>query len=571
MPTETHQPRDSARTALKALALCAMAGPFHTVGAAVFAGNDILPILLASLALSGFALAALRLSPASGRMTVALANVGQIMVLTAAFAGHPWQIDSHMAYFATLAMLIALMDFSVVLAAAAAVVVQHLGLTVLLPVLIYPDGDLFGNVARTLMHGAIVAVEVVVIVVTIRTMRQLNRDNAEQLAHAEQMSAEMAREKADAENARALAEKAEADAMKSLEESRRATARADEERLRKEAAEADAKRRDAEVMAHRERTAAELRKVMEELRFGLSQLADGRLDIRIESPFPETYEALRMDFNTTMEGLAQTIGDVTAHILSVETDVRSISETTTNLSDQTESQSSSLQSTSSSIDALTTAVQHAAAQAREANEKVRFARQSANDGERIVGDAVAAMRGIEEASQQISQVTSLIDDIAFQTSLLALNAGVEAARAGEAGKSFAVVASEVRDLALRSSDAAREIGTLIAQSDAQVKNGVSQVERTGEALEGIIANVADIATLIDGVQSSAETQSTGISAINETVSQIGSATQHIVAVFEETSAASISVSNDVMHLRSLVSQFRVTPTKAHERRDAKAS
>ncbi|MDO6758562.1 methyl-accepting chemotaxis protein, partial [Phaeobacter inhibens] len=169
-------------------------------------------------------------------------------------------------------------------------------------------------------------------------------------------------------------------------------------------------------------------------------------------------------------------------------------------------------------------VKSAAEGARSVESIMQEAKQEAETSGEVVQSAVSAMTEIEQSSTHISQIISVIDDIAFQTNLLALNAGVEAARAGEAGKGFAVVASEVRALAQRSSDAAMEIKTLIGDSTKQVERGVDLVGKTGDALQGIVERVSHISQLVSGIATGASEQSTGLHEINTGVTQLDQVT-----------------------------------------------
>jgi methyl-accepting chemotaxis protein len=165
------------------------------------------------------------------------------------------------------------------------------------------------------------------------------------------------------------------------------------------------------------------------------------------------------------------------------------------------------------------------------------------------------MERIEESSKQISQIISVIDDIAFQTNLLALNAGVEAARAGEAGKGFAVVAQEVRELAGRSANAAKEIKTLIETSSTQVGTGVTLVNQTGTALGEIESQVSKINDLIQSIVTGAREQSTALAEINSAINQMDQTTQQNAAMVEETNAATQGLSGEAVKLEGLVRRF----------------
>ena len=175
----------------------------------------------------------------------------------------------------------------------------------------------------------------------------------------------------------------------------------------------------------------------------------------------------------------------------------------------------------------------------------------------VVREAVAAMSQIESSSQQISQIIGVIDEIAFQTNLLALNAGVEAARAGEAGRGFAVVAQEVRALAQRSADAAREIKTLISNSNDHVDHGVKLVGETGEALGDIVGKVAQIDGLINEIARSSNEQATGLNQVNAAVNQMDQVTQRNAAMVEQTNAAAASLLSEAEQLGASIARFRM--------------
>jgi methyl-accepting chemotaxis protein len=180
----------------------------------------------------------------------------------------------------------------------------------------------------------------------------------------------------------------------------------------------------------------------------------------------------------------------------------------------------------------------------------------------IVRQAVSAMAGIESSSREINQIIGVIDEIAFQTNLLALNAGVEAARAGDAGRGFAVVAQEVRALAQRSAEAAKEIKSLIQSSTSQVGQGVDLVGQTGQALEIIVAQVSEISTLVTEIAASAREQSTGLHEVNTAMTQMDQVTQQNAAMVEESTAASHSLAQEAGELARLIGQFRIGTAQA---------
>lgn len=313
-----------------------------------------------------------------------------------------------------------------------------------------------------------------------------------------------------------------------------------------------------------DKTAAEARrrevelaqtKVVEDLRAALAKLSHGDLTAALQDQFDGRYEGLRADFNDATARLRAAMADVVESSSAIRGEVGDISSAADNLSRRTEQQAATLEQTSAALDQMTVTVKSTADVASHANARVEEAKQSAETSGRVVREAVSAMGEIAQSSSKISRITSVIDEIAFQTNLLALNAGVEAARAGEAGRGFAVVASEVRDLAQRSSEAAREIAGLITDSSDQVKRGVSLVAEAGRSLTGIQTAVGEIHGLVATIASSAKEQSNGISELNTAVKHLDQVTQQNAAMFEETSAASQSLSRAATALAETTERF----------------
>jgi len=277
---------------------------------------------------------------------------------------------------------------------------------------------------------------------------------------------------------------------------------------------------------------------------GLGRLANGDLIHRIETPFAESTEKLRSEFNVSVEQLQQTMLTIISNTEAIRSGTGEISAAADDLSRRTEQQAASLEETAAALDEITATVRKTAEGATHARDVVSSAKSDADKGGEVVRLAIAAMSGIEKSSQQIGQIIGVIDEIAFQTNLLALNAGVEAARAGDAGRGFAVVASEVRALAQRSAEAAKEIKGLISASTVQVDQGVSLVGETGKALERIVSQVADINQVVSEIASSAHEQATGLKEVNAAVNQMDQVTQQNAAMVEQTTAAAYSLNQE---------------------------
>lgn len=303
---------------------------------------------------------------------------------------------------------------------------------------------------------------------------------------------------------------------------------------------------------------AQQAEVVRELSSRLSDLSRGDLTANISQSFPEDYEQLRKDFNTTVATLSQTVSQVISAASSIKNGASEISQSSDDLSNRTESQAATLEETAAALDELTASVKSAAEGARSVESIMGEARAEAENSGIIVQDAVSAMTEIEQSSAKIAQIIGVIDDIAFQTNLLALNAGVEAARAGEAGRGFAVVASEVRGLAQRSADAATEIKALINDGSKQVTHGVDLVGKAGEALNSIVERVNHISQLVSDIAEGAAEQSTGLGEINTGVVQLDKVTQQNAAMVEQSTAAGHMLSGDATTLAELVSHFKIS-------------
>ncbi len=312
----------------------------------------------------------------------------------------------------------------------------------------------------------------------------------------------------------------------------------------------------------RRRAEAEQSRVVQLLSIHLNKLAEGKLHSDITEDFPGTYEQLRGDFNATVTSLRDTISAVMHNSDSIRNETAEITSAADDLSRRTEKQAATLEETAAALDELTASVRSAAEGADDASTMSAEAQQNAEQGGEVARQAIAAMDGIKTSSQEISKITSVIDDIAFQTNLLALNAGVEAARAGEAGRGFAVVATEVRALAQRSSDAAREINALISSSGEQVQQGVDLVDRTGASLAAIVSSISDISERVANIAASAREQSSGLAEINTAVNELDHVTQQNAAMFEETTAASHALTAEADALVQAVSRFRLDTAAA---------
>jgi methyl-accepting chemotaxis protein len=287
----------------------------------------------------------------------------------------------------------------------------------------------------------------------------------------------------------------------------------------------------------------------------ISELSRGNLIANLPDEMPGELNDLRINFNASLGRLAALIQQITLGIDSMQSEVDGIASASEDLGRRTESQAASLVETASAITELSSSVENSAEGAKDAARSVAMARTRSGEGREVVEQTINAMSDISNSSDEISKITSVIDDIAFQTNLLALNAGVEAARAGEAGRGFAVVASEVRALAQRSSEAAKEIADLIETSSTQVQSGVALVHESGTALKEIEGLVSQVDGLVQDIANSAQEQSVGLSEINKAVDQLDQVTQQNAAMFEESSAAVTMLKTQAKNLHRETNQF----------------
>ncbi len=269
----------------------------------------------------------------------------------------------------------------------------------------------------------------------------------------------------------------------------------------------------------------------------ISALSQGRLDHRLDAPMTAEFEILRRNYNDAITRMAELVGSILESAQAIRGETENLSNASAELGRRTETQAASLEQTAAAVNELAASVDSSTSGARNAAGAVSKARKRSTEGRTVVEQTIAAMNDIARSSEQISRITSVIDDIAFQTNLLALNAGVEAARAGETGRGFAVVASEVRALAQRSSEAAREIAELIETSGRQVKQGVGLVNESGQALSEIDVLVGELDGLVHAIASSAAEQAMGLGEISSAMNQLDQVTQQNAAMFEESSAA----------------------------------
>jgi len=257
------------------------------------------------------------------------------------------------------------------------------------------------------------------------------------------------------------------------------------------------------------------------------------------------------------ERLAVTVGRVRDDAVAIDTASREIAQGNLDLSRRTEHQAGALEETASSMEELTRAVKQNSMNAREANALAQSASVVADKGGQVVGQVVETMENIQSFAHKITDITSVIDGIAFQTNILALNASVEAARAGEQGRGFAVVAAEVRNLAQRSASAAKEIKVLISDSTERIASGSVLAHDAGDTMKDVVASVQKVTDIIGAISLASTEQELGIQQVNAAIADMDGVTQQNAALVEEAAAAADSMQVQARDLAESVGYFRL--------------
>ncbi|BEM43838.1 Tar ligand binding domain-containing protein [Serratia marcescens] len=296
---------------------------------------------------------------------------------------------------------------------------------------------------------------------------------------------------------------------------------------------------------------------LNQIRSHFERIAAGDLATPIQVYGRNEISMLFASLQRTQQSLIGTVGAVRDGAESILIGLQEISEGNNDLSSRTEQQAASLEETAASMEQLTATVKQNADNARQASQLARDASATAAKGGELAGDVVTTMHDIANSSQKIGAITSVIDGIAFQTNILALNAAVEAARAGEQGRGFAVVAGEVRNLASRSAQAAKEIKVLIDESVSRVKHGSVLVENSGATMQDIVRSVTRVTDIMGEIASASDEQSRGIEQVTQAVTQMDQVTQQNAALVEESASAATALEEQAITLADAVAVFRL--------------
>jgi methyl-accepting chemotaxis protein len=320
----------------------------------------------------------------------------------------------------------------------------------------------------------------------------------------------------------------------------------------------DANFADAELNA----LAGSVNELLETVQTGLSetcevlgQLSDGRLVARVEGRYQGAFAELKNGTNSLAGEFESTLARLSETVSAVRSATSEILDGVTDLAERTSEESNAVSVATNQLGAFATNVQKTAKDAADAVGMAQSAEERAQQGEQVVASALEAMQRIRTSSSKISEVISMIDEIAFQTNLLALNAAVEAARAGDAGKGFAVVASEVRSLAKRSADASNDVKKLVEAAHGDVKVGVGLVEQSSAVFGSILTSVNDLSALMNGISQTARGQASDVSTINKEIDGIGTMAHQNAALVEETNAALALTDEQTRSLKEHIARF----------------
>ncbi len=289
----------------------------------------------------------------------------------------------------------------------------------------------------------------------------------------------------------------------------------------------------------------------------LGAIADGDLTVRVEGDYEGNLATLKSSINETVSQLTDLIGSIKEVANTVYGEVKQVEQGSLDLNERVQRQAAALEETSATMEQINASVHNNNQNAQEVTLLSLNVQEQASEGSAVMKQTIDAMGGIQESSQRIGDIVSLIDSIAFQTNLLALNAAVEAARAGEHGRGFAVVAGEVRSLAQKAANAAKDIKMLIEESTQRVQQGSTLATRSGETLQEMTTAIQQVHQMMVQIKQASQEQEEGVSQVNTAIGDLDSTTQQNAAMVEETAASAEAMKQQSEGLLEIVSKFRI--------------
>ncbi len=500
------------------------------------------------------------------RIAIALTMIQFPIVLVGVFAGHPWQLDMHMYFFAMLGLTALLCDWRAIVAAAGLTALHHLSLNFLAPWLVFPDG---ADVSRVIVHAAAVVGEVAGLVVMTIWIERMTHGLQRKISESDRL-----RQEADA------ASEAKLDTMRRAEDEQaqvRAKAEADRQlvltRMESEfgaliesAAQGNFSRRMETKFDDSEfnRMSESLNHLLSSVHNGLDEavvVLNAIAELDLSKRIGRDYHGAFGDLKNSTNGTADRLSDIASRIHGVVSGLQRVMDEllggADDLADRTTKQAATLEQTAAAMAQLSQTVRDNAGRASEARDGAATANTTAQQGGAIMAEATEAIDRIAASSGKIADIIGLIDSIAFQTNLLALNASVEAARAGEAGKGFAVVASEVRRLAQSAAEASQEVRALIDRSAHEVASGVDLVAKAAASLQSIAGIVASNEDVMSQIARESEEQAMSLQEVDAAVRALDDMTQHNSALVEQTHQALTKAGSRVAELDKVVASFRL--------------
>lgn len=499
------------------------------IGASLLTGGPTVAIglLVSVFGLAGFL--ALKVGKkATYRALFAILAQAQVAVIVGAFAGHPWQVDAHMHFFATMGILILLVDYRAILAGATAVALHHLILNFALPELVYPGGS---DLGRTMLHAAVLVLATLALAYASRTLAKIS--------WAAQISAETNERMID-QLQMSIGHVVQAGVKGDF--TGRITTEFDDPRLQ-------------EIAGGTNDLIKSVDQGISETCLVMANVAKGKLSAQVEGNFSGAFGDLQHNVNATIGTLRDVMSEIERVSAEISTETAGISQGAEGLSDQAGQQAASVEETSAAMQELTASVKLNVDAAQQMSQVANTTSDQVQSSRTTAEDATGAMRKMSDSSDRIRDIVNMIDEIAFQTNLLALNASVEAARAGDAGQGFGVVAQEVRALAMRSAESARDIRELIEESSSNVTEGVTLVDRLGTTLQSITTSVSGVAEMASQIATTSTDQSLSIVEMSAAVMGIDNTTQRTAGTAEEYFQKSQRLQDQVQRLGAVMGHF----------------